>query len=96
MNDLQDVLKQLPWVTFGIVLSIVIPILRAQLPDSKMKVLNIPFKQYAKTYLIIAVFSMLTAFIILAFVEGQDLKWNGLLLAGYAWDSTIQKLVDKA
>jgi len=95
MNDLQDVLRQLPWVTLGIVLSIVIPILRAQLPDSRMKALKIPFQQYAKSYLIIAAFSLLTAFVILAFVEGQDLGWNGLLLAGFAWDSTIQKLVDK-
>ena len=48
---------------------------------------------YAKPYIIVGVFSLLVAILIFAFSkESIDDKWGLAVLAGYAWDSTLQKL----
>lgn len=45
-----------------------------------------------RPYLIIGLFSLLGAILIVAFA-GDSLKdWRAAILAGYAWDSTLQKL----
>ncbi|MEO1032210.1 MAG: hypothetical protein AAFX55_12435 [Bacteroidota bacterium] len=80
--------------TLGIILSIILPLLRAQLPSAgNRSVTN--FKTYAKPYLIVGLFSILTSLLVLAFVYTPDLVWRDALLAGYAWDSTLQKLTQK-
>jgi len=45
----------------------------------------------APPYLKIMGFSALTAILLLAFFEAPLGDWRAALLAGYAWDSTIQK-----
>jgi hypothetical protein len=37
-------------------------------------------------------FSLLTALLVVAFTQETLTDWKAALLAGYAWDSTIQKL----
>lgn len=96
MKELMELLKNLPLVALGILLSILIPILRAKLPGSRAQVSQASYIQYVRPYLIIAIFSLLTSIVILAFLGDsvQTIKWNGLLLAGYAWDSTLQKVTE--
>ena len=84
----------------GIVISIVLPILRKALPIVQPTGLgagervgpSIPALIWAvaKPYLIVGLFSLLTALLIVVFIPGLDAR--AALLAGYAWDSTIQKL----
>ena len=47
---------------------------------------------HAKPYLIVGVFSLLTGILIVAFTYGTLKDWRAAMLAGYAWDSTLQKL----
>lgn len=78
----------------GILVSIVLPILRGLLP----KPLGIDatgqtaFWIFAKPYLIVGLFSLLTGLLIMAFTWGSVNDWRAALLAGYAWDSTLQKI----
>jgi hypothetical protein len=77
-------------IAAGIVISIVLPILRKSLPTPKPA--GVGIWSIAKPYLAVGIFSLLTAVLILALV-GDTLKdWRGAILAGYAWDSTLQKL----
>jgi hypothetical protein len=46
----------------------------------------------ATPYLVTGLFSALAALLIIAFLGQQLTGWRTALLAGYAWDSTIQKL----
>ena len=78
----------------GIVVSIVLPILKGLLP----KPLGVDaadrttFWNFAKPYLIVGLFSLLTGVLIVAFTWGTINDWRAALLAGYAWDSTLQKI----
>jgi hypothetical protein len=76
----------------GILISIVLPLLRKQLPVAAALIREAP---PAKTYWIIGLFSLLTAVLVVAFggaaVKGWE--WYTAILAGYAWDSTLQKII---
>jgi hypothetical protein len=79
-------------VTAGIVISILLPILRAMLPE--------PPKPYApvvssagRQSLVVGVFSLLTALLVVAFRNGDFMNPYSAILAGYAWDSTLQRIV---
>jgi len=79
-------------VVIGILISIVLPILRKQLPvPAALAAAPSP----AKTYIVIGLFSLLTAVLIIAFggAATNDWKWYTAILAGYAWDSTLQKVI---
>lgn len=84
----------------GIVISIVLPILRALLPKppappgaaaAAPKFLVVLWDK-AKPYLVVGAFSLLTAFLIIALTGDTVVGFKGGLLAGYLWDSTLQKL----
>ncbi len=84
----------------GIVISIVLPILRALLPKppappgaaaASPKFL-VALWNYAKPYLVVGAFSLLTAFLIVALTGDTISGFKAGLLAGYLWDSTLQKL----
>ena len=47
----------------------------------------------AKPYVALGIGSMLTALLIMAFAGDSLNTWKAALLAGYAWDSTLQKIV---
>jgi len=75
----------------GILISIVIPILRKSIPRDGKRGLG-GLWGIIKPYLIIGVFSLLTALLVVAFSGDALEDWKAALLAGYAWDSTLQKL----
>lgn len=80
------------WVVVGIVLSILVPILRAMLP--KPKAGYAAAKGLARELGVVAAFSALVGVLVIAFAGEQvdQWGWRMALLAGYAWDSTLQKI----
>ena len=77
----------------GILISIVLPILRQLLPKPAFITTDIPaWKRYAG----VGLFSLITAVVVVAFGKNSvsSWLWYDALLAGYAWDSTLQKLVN--
>jgi hypothetical protein len=75
----------------GVAISVALPILRRMLPTAKPAGLQGLWKP-AKPYVIVGAFSLLTALLIVAFLGGTVEDWRAVLLAGYAWDSTLQKV----
>ncbi len=83
----------------GIIVSIILPILRKSLSQ----ISNVGEKggaeiflsrvwRVARPYVVIGCFSLVAGLLIVAFA-GDFLKdWKTALLAGYAWDSTLQKV----
>ena len=91
---------QFPWGIYlmcavGVVISVVLPILRALLPKPPTDIDDRPAArvwEQIKPYLVLGAFSLVGAILIVA-ASGESLKdWRAALLAGYAWDSTLQKL----
>lgn len=91
------------WCAVGIVISVLLPILWEAVHRSFPKpaprdlgagapeVLE-KFWNVVKPYVWLGIASLLTAILIVAFM-GETLKdYRAALLAGYAWDSTLQKL----
>ena len=85
------------WCVLGILISILLPILRALLPKPPTvqgsRGIVSTFWTHAKPYLVVGLFSFLSGFLIVAFTWGTLNDWRAALLAGYAWDSTLQKIV---
>jgi uncharacterized protein (DUF983 family) len=84
---------QYVFCVLGILISIILPVLRRLLPKPLSLAPDIPaWKRYA----LIGVFSLITAVVAMAFGKGTTINWQwyDALLAGYAWDSTLQKLVN--
>lgn len=77
----------------GILISIALPILRRQLPTpSLLAPSDLPaWKRYGA----IGLFSLVTAVVVIAFGKSSVATWQWFdaLLAGYAWDSTLQKVI---
>ena len=92
------------WCALGIILSIVLPILRAMLPkplsasEAKGVPVAIGYLQriwpVVRPYLVIGLFSLFTAVLIVAAAGSsiEEWTWNIAVLTGYAWDSTLQKV----
>jgi len=82
-------------VVLGILISVVLPILRGYLPKPKPFVQNQDDPPQWKIYVATGVFSLLTAVLIMAFARDtvKDWWWQDALLAGFAWDSLLQKVV---
>ncbi len=76
-------------VVVGIVLSIVLPILRAKLPKPPAGAMA--FRDVTQTYVVVGIFSLLTALLVVAATDVLA-DWRAAVIAGYAWDSTLQKL----
>ena len=80
----------------GILISIALPIVRTMLPPAPGATLNALTLsdrwQQARPFVAIGIFSVLTALLIIAFTRGSLGDWRAALLAGYAWDSTLQKV----
>jgi hypothetical protein len=89
-------MQPFPWAIYltcaaGIIISVVLPILRALLPKPP-KTGGPPLWEVIWPYLALGAFSLVGAILIVA-ASGETLKdWRAALLAGYAWDSTLQKL----
>jgi hypothetical protein len=88
------ILQTYSWCVVGILVSIVLPILMQLLPKpaGSAKQSLATFWEQAKPFVIVGLFSLLTGLLIVAFTWGTLKDWRAALLAGYAWDSTLQKL----
>ena len=81
------------FASLGVLISIVLSILRALLPQPPKQGLveAKTTKDIIKPYLITGLFSLISGILIYAgFVE--EIEPKAAILAGYAWDSTLQKI----
>lgn len=89
----------------GVVLSIAIPVLAKAVQKQfnvggpaelgGVRLLMHAIWQQLRPYAILTAFSLTVALLVVAFM-GESLRtWQLALLAGYAWDSTLQKVVGK-
>jgi len=84
----------------GILISFLLPVLQKEIPTQKNTMTlreraALRWKEVVIPYFAIMLFSALTALLLLAFFEQPITDWRAALLAGYAWDSTIQKIKGK-
>ena len=83
-------------VVTGVLLSIALPILRALLPRPPAVAAEAAGGIWVelRPFVVVAAFSILTAILVIAFAGDGVSTWRGYqaLLAGYAWDSTLQKV----
>ena len=80
------------WINYliicgGVLISIILPVVKQFIIKSK----GIERQVAIKPYLMTGLFSLLAGILIFAFVEDIT-DWKEALIAGYAWDSTLQKL----
>jgi hypothetical protein len=78
-------------VSIGIAISIILPILRGLIPVPPPLVPVVA----VRPYLVVGAVSLLTALLIVALNDGQFSSPYAALLAGYAWDSTLQKVASR-
>jgi len=78
------------YVVIGIIISIVLPIIKAMLP--KQGTMNENYWPLVKPYVVIGIFSLLTGVLIVAFLGDALDGWQIAIISGYAWDSTLQKV----
>jgi hypothetical protein len=77
----------------GVVVSVVLPILRKMLPTQGVAAVG-GIWPAVKPYVVIGFFSLVVGVLVVA-LGGDAVKqwnWQTAVLAGYAWDSTLQKL----
>lgn len=75
-------------VALGVAISVVLPLLRAVLPTPLR---NGKKWEIAKPYVYTGIFSLIAAVLVVAAVPDQLNSWQTAVLAGYMWDSTLQK-----
>ena len=89
------------WCALGIVISVILPIIweavyryfpKTPTTNETIPPTLIAFWRIVMPYLLLGLASLLTAMLIVAFVGDQLTSIKAALLAGYAWDSTLQKL----
>lgn len=89
------------WLVLGIIISLVLPILSAQVkqifaPAIGPAISMTSLWQQAKPFIVTSLFAILTAVVILASIVksgGSISSWADALLYGFAWDSILQKLL---
>jgi hypothetical protein len=85
------------YVIAGIAISVLLPILRKSIPTppTGTRYYNAKFWQrlwpIAKPYLMLGFFSALAAIIIVASLGETLADWKAAVLAGFSWDSLLQK-----
>lgn len=82
----------------GVVVSVILPVLsnavRQAFPQPKsVRVMLKDCWETAKPYVLLGVFSLLTSMLVIAAVGNTIKGASAALIAGYLWDSTLQKLV---
>src|SRR5271155_536226 len=97
MRSLSDhpTLAAYVFVVLGVLLSIALPLLRALLPKPPAVAAAEAGALWSeiRPFVVVACFSILTSVLVLAFAgdAAKSWMWHQALLAGYAWDSTLQK-----
>lgn len=79
-------------VAGGIVISVVLPLIRALLPRPPKALAEGATWPTIRPYVATGVFSLIVALLIVAAMGDQLNSWATALIAGYTWDSTLQKL----
>jgi hypothetical protein len=79
-------------VAGGIVISVILPVIRALLPKPPMALAREDKWQRIRPYIATGIFSLIVAVLIVAAMGPQLSSWSTALIAGYTWDSTLQKL----
>jgi len=79
-------------VTGGIVISVLLPLIRALLPKPPAPLTGGTTWERIRPYVATGVFSLVVAVLIVAAMGDRLDSWSTALIAGYAWDSTLQKL----
>ena len=81
------------FICLGVIISIVLPILRALLPEPATHFKNRGefMRNTVNPYFVVGAFSLLSALLIVAGLP-EKVDCKVALLAGYAWDSTLQKM----
>lgn len=79
-------------VSGGILISVLLPIVRQLYPKPSTEELRFQRRKDVRMYVALGIGSMLTALLVVAFTSDSLTSWRAALLAGYAWDSTLQKI----
>ena len=79
-------------VAGGVVISVLLPLLRALLPKPRAAMAGGITWGMMRPYVATGIFSLVVAMLIVAAMGDQLNSWSTALIAGYAWDSTLQKL----
>jgi UDP-N-acetylglucosamine:LPS N-acetylglucosamine transferase len=82
------------WCVLGIVISVLLPILTALLPKPLGKTLAAGVMPEIRPYLVTGLFGIVAAIVVIAAAGDGARTWSHAqaLIAGYSWDSTLQKL----
>jgi len=79
-------------VTIGIVISVILPLIRALLPKPPVALQARSTWEAIRPYVATGIFSLVVALLIVAAMGSRLDSWSTALIAGYTWDSTLQKL----
>lgn len=78
-------------VALGVAISVVLPLIRAKLPKPPIALRDGAYWEVVSPYVYTGIFSLVAAILVVAAVPDQLASWQTALLAGYMWDSTLQK-----
>ena len=79
-------------VAGGIVISVILPVIRALLPKPPAALAGGTKWERIRPYVATGIFSLIVAVLIVAAMGDRLDSWSTALIAGYTWDSTLQKL----
>ena len=79
-------------VTAGIVISVILPLIRAWLPKAPPALKGERTWEVIRPYVATGAFSLVVALLIVAGMGDRLNSWSTALIAGYTWDSTLQKM----
>jgi len=78
-------------VTGGVVISVMLPLIRALLPKPPKAMGSGTSWDRIRPYVASGIFSLIVALLVVAAMGDALDSWRTALLAGYMWDSTLQK-----
>ena len=72
-------------------ISVLLPLIRALLPKPPQPLAGLPRWERTRPYVVTGIFSLVVALLVVAAMGSQLDTWSKALIAGYLWDSTLQK-----
>jgi hypothetical protein len=78
-------------VAAGVAISVLLPLIRALLPKPPRPLRELPSWERIRPYVVTGIFSLVVALLVVAAMGSQLDTWSKALIAGYLWDSTLQK-----
>ena len=79
-------------VAAGVAISVILPLIKALLPVAGTRALGRQVWPRIRPYVATGIFSLLVAVLVVAAMGDKLTSWSAALIAGYTWDSTLQKL----